>query len=280
MSTFAWRRMVWISILAAISSSLYAVDGVILIDQKIARTGNLSPGDTPGFPVTISQTGSYRLAENLIVPDAVTTAIHITADHVTLDLNGFSIIGPTICTGNPTTCNTSGGGVGIHAGDFQAGTIPARGVNVRNGTVRGIGFHGVRLMGDGAVVERVRTIGNGGPGIVVGNGAVIDSMAFNNGGVGIIALTARGNVADGNGSVGIFMRDGGVAAGNSSNSNNGDGISATKATVTGNTVIDNKGYGILANCPSSIVGNTVVGNLRGGIQPAGAGVCTLANNAQ
>ncbi|HZO54059.1 MAG TPA: hypothetical protein VFB63_15200, partial [Bryobacteraceae bacterium] len=48
------------SMLAAISSSLYAVDGVVLIDQKLARAGNVSPGDTPGFPVTISQPGSYN----------------------------------------------------------------------------------------------------------------------------------------------------------------------------------------------------------------------------
>ena len=110
MPNFAWRRIAWTSMLAAISSSLYAVDGVVLIDQKLARAGNVSPGDTPGFPVTISQPGSYRLSENLIVADAATTAIHITADNVTLDLNGFSIIGPTICTPNPTTCNFSGGG--------------------------------------------------------------------------------------------------------------------------------------------------------------------------
>jgi len=266
--------------LAAISSSLYAVDGVVLIDQKLARAGNVSPGDTPGFPVTISQPGSYRLSENLIVADAATTAIHITADNVTLDLNGFSIIGPTICTPNPTTCNFSGGGVGIHAGDFQGGTVAPQGVTVLNGTVRGMGFHGVRLMGNGTVVERVRSFSNGGPGIVVGIGSVIDSMTFLNGGTGIIALMVRGSSAEGNRSVGIFIRDNGVATSNNSNFNGGDGITANKATVTGNTVNSNNGFGIAATCPSSIVGNTVVANLRGSIQQGGAGACTLANNAQ
>ena len=42
-----------------------AVDGVTLIDQNKALAGSVTPGDTPGFPVTISQPGSYRLSGNL-----------------------------------------------------------------------------------------------------------------------------------------------------------------------------------------------------------------------
>jgi hypothetical protein len=77
-------------IVAALSTSLYAVDGVVLINQSQALAGNITPGDAPGFPVTISQSGSYRLTGNLIIPDANTTAIQITAENVTLDLNGLA----------------------------------------------------------------------------------------------------------------------------------------------------------------------------------------------
>src|ERR1700760_2943950 len=104
MSYITARRTVQLCALAAISSSVYAVDGVVLIDQSHALAGNITPGDSPGFPVTISQPGSYRLTGNLTVPDANTTAIQITADGVTIDLNGFSIIGPVVCTSFPTTC--------------------------------------------------------------------------------------------------------------------------------------------------------------------------------
>ncbi len=69
-------------------------DGVRIITQKRAGQGNVTTGDTPGFPVTISESGSYRLGSNLIVPDADTTAIDITAGNVVVDLNGFSILGP------------------------------------------------------------------------------------------------------------------------------------------------------------------------------------------
>ena len=72
MSKSTWLRIVWTSLLAAASTNLYAVDGVILIDQKTALAGKVTAGDAPGFPVTISQAGSYKLSSNLVIPDAGT----------------------------------------------------------------------------------------------------------------------------------------------------------------------------------------------------------------
>ena len=86
---------------------MYAVDGVILIDQNRALAGGVTKDDAPGFPVTISQARSYRLSGNLTVPDANTTAIFINAINVTIDLNGFSIIGPTVCVGAPVVTSCS-----------------------------------------------------------------------------------------------------------------------------------------------------------------------------
>jgi hypothetical protein len=65
-------------------------DGVILIYQDTAA-GFALPGDSPGFPITISEAGSYRLASNLIVPAGV-VGIAIATDNVRLDLNGFTIM--------------------------------------------------------------------------------------------------------------------------------------------------------------------------------------------
>src|ERR1700675_702311 len=89
--------LVGAALLGGVTMPTWAVDGVVLIDQNKAMAGNVTPGDTPGFPVTISLPGSYRLAGNLTVPDANTTAITIIADNVSLDLNGFTIQGPTVC---------------------------------------------------------------------------------------------------------------------------------------------------------------------------------------
>src|SRR5215208_2216353 len=42
-----------------------AADGPIVITQAKALAGNVTPGDTPGFPVTLSRAGSYILGSNL-----------------------------------------------------------------------------------------------------------------------------------------------------------------------------------------------------------------------
>jgi hypothetical protein len=52
------------ALLAGVSMSTWAVDGVVLIDQNKALAGSVTPGDTPGFPVTISLPGSYRVLSN------------------------------------------------------------------------------------------------------------------------------------------------------------------------------------------------------------------------
>src|SRR6266571_8801026 len=102
------RTIFVLTTLAALAVPTYAVDGEVLINQNAALAGNVTPGDTPGFPVIISVAGSYKLSGNLTVPDANTTAILITADNVTIDLNGFSIVGPSVCVGTPvTSCSPS-----------------------------------------------------------------------------------------------------------------------------------------------------------------------------
>src|SRR5512141_598037 len=82
--------------LFALSAGAQITDpsGVILIDQQHAQVGGIGPGDASGFPVTITQSGSYKLASNLTVASSTANAISIQADNVTLDLNGFSLTGP------------------------------------------------------------------------------------------------------------------------------------------------------------------------------------------
>src|SRR3954463_6871090 len=104
----SWRRLVWACVLAALPGSVYAADGVVLIDQDRAMAGDITNGDAPGFPVTISQPGSYRLSGNLTLSAPDVTPIQTTADGVTLDLAGFSIIGPSLCSGPAATCPAAG----------------------------------------------------------------------------------------------------------------------------------------------------------------------------
>lgn len=271
------RRGIYTITLAVLSHALYAAEGVTLFDQKDVMHGKVSSGDAPGFPATISEPGSYRLTSNLVVSDAATTAIEIKADNVTLDLNGFSILGPNTCTPNPTRCTFSGGGVGVLA-VAPAGVLSPANVRVLNGTVRGMGSHGIRMLGDGTVVERVLAVSNGGPGIVVGQGSVIDSIAqFNGSGTAIVGLIVRGCISNNN-IFGIAIRPGGVATGNVTNSNGGGGLSVTKGTAMGNTALDNGEYGIDGVCPGVLANNTAMGN--GTVNIRTNGVCVLSGNAQ
>lgn len=92
------------------------------LDQIEARTplvaGQAGVAIDANSTITISQPGSYYLTKNLTITGAGANGINITASHVTLDLNGFSLIH---VTGN------GGQAVSITAGD----------VTVRNGSIRG-----------------------------------------------------------------------------------------------------------------------------------------------
>jgi len=190
---------------------------VVKINQSKAINGNVTPGDSPGFPVTISQPGSYRLTSNLTVTNANTTAIEITTDDVTLDLGGFLIKGPTACSsGNPVNCSPIGTGDGVNAN----GRVN---ITVVNGTVRGMGGDGI-VGGKAYRIEDVHVISNGGDGIVGGYGIVKENTATLNGGNGISA--------------------GGVITGNTVLDNGQNGIEAVESTVLGNAAFDNVSYGL------------------------------------
>jgi hypothetical protein len=219
-----------VTCLMGLPSTALAVDGVILIDQNRAIAGNVTPGDLPGFPVTISQPGSYRLAGNLTVSDANTTAIEITADNVTLDLNGFTISGITHCGlsgANVLSCAPTGSGNGIKS---QGG----RSITVTNGTVQGMGAVGIFLNGTiFSRVENVRVTENG------------------HGGIGLSTTSAvNGNTVSQNGGPGILVGGG--------------------STVVNNTVTFNSGVGLDLSSPTTgYAFNLLFENNNGGSQVAG-----------
>lgn len=200
----------------SLGSSTYAQksepDGVILITQRDADKGGVTTGDTPGFPVTISESGSYRLGSNLTLPDGDTTGIEITAGRVTVDLNGFSIVGPDI----------PGNGAGIRS--------QGAATRVFNGTVLNVGSVGVEL-GPGfpgspsCRVERVHSLRNWGGGISTNRGC-----------------TVVNNVVSATRSIGITVGGGSTVIGNTVRANTGLGMSlAADAGYAENVVTENNG---------------------------------------
>jgi hypothetical protein len=248
-----WMFCAAIGLAAIIPQMVYAVDGVVLINQSNALAGNVTPGDAPGFPVTISVPGSYRLSSNLTVPDANTDAIDITTDDVTIDLNGFSIIGQVVCSGFPvTSCSPKGHGNGI----FSISTNTA----VLNGNVQGMGGQGVSV-GFGSRIDKVHVSNNGGGGISVSDRSQVSSCdATSNGFDGIFAANlVSGNIANGNQHNGIYIYGHG-------------------SVVSGNSTLQNGSAGISVYCAGVIQGNTAILNAGGNIFTQQSG-CVLANNS-
>jgi hypothetical protein len=204
--------------LSGAATNAFAVDGIVLIDQARALAGNVTPGDGPGFPVTISRPGSYRLASNLNVP-ADAAGLILFASGVTIDLNGFQIAG------------SSADGTGISALHARQAIV------VRNGSVTGFG-RGIDLRGLASDVRDITAFGNAAAGIVVGSGAIVSGNRVFNNAIGIEAGTSSvvsNNIVQFNRDVGLRVFSGSVIRGNSASNNN---------------------IGLLISCPSAVIGNT------------------------
>src|SRR5215208_4396598 len=81
-----------------VGGSALAADGPVIITQAKALAGNVTPGDAPGFPVTISASGSYRLGSDIKVAEG-RNGIVVTTFDVTIDLDGFALDGGNVGEG-------------------------------------------------------------------------------------------------------------------------------------------------------------------------------------
>ena len=116
----------------------------------------------------ISAPGSYYLTGN-VNQSGTSNAIRIDVDDVTLDLNGFSVIG--------SFSGANLAGIGIHPA--------AKNVAVKNGVVRNWSGHGINASGPRFSGEGIRVHGNGLDGISTGSYArIVDCNAFGNGNAG------------------------------------------------------------------------------------------------
>lgn len=215
-----------------------AVDGAVLITQAKAIAGAVTPGDAPGFPVTITAGGSYSLASNLQVPAGL-TGILVTGVEVTIDLNGFRITG-----------GGGGGGIGINGRQ--------RGLTVRNGTIRAFGGEGIASAGAMLIVSDMRVEENA-VGIRANTTAnrITDSTVYGNRGLGIWCGTAcfvAGNVVAANSGFGVLVGNGSTILGNSVTANTGSGLAAdtsgavpATAGFGNNTIIGNGGNALYGN---------------------------------
>jgi hypothetical protein len=279
---------------------IHASDGQFEINQACAVNTGCFTGDAPGFPVTITQPGSYRLTGNLDLSseNANTHGIHVTAPATTVDLGGFRITGPASCSGNCSAITCSGGGLGVGV----LLDVGALGSVARNGTVHNMGSTGIGVGAFDSRVEKITTFHNvqdgvggdqrvtvinstvfenGQDGIDVDSGSQVDTVTSScntNNGIeidGINGMIVR-SMATGNGLHGVNITAGGVVVENVTASGNvGNGINANgvASLVKGSVARGNNGSGYALNAASSkYQGNVSTGNGQSDV--CGGGICT------
>lgn len=284
MPSFSRTRSILSAVLACLSLSgaSLASDGVLEINQSCATQTGCFSGDTPGYPITISSAGSYRLTSNLTGIIANTDGIFLTASRVTIDFNGFSLTGPSA-------------GTGVGNGISGTGTIgSAKSTTIKNGVIRGVRGTGIYLPGAPAVrVENMTLDINAGgslgfvdgAGIYVGEDAqILRNRVTNNGGVTVSGIVTGNsaliseNIVSGSGVTGIRCAHGCAVLQNIATENGASGIivEGHGGTISGNTAYKNTQGGISGGSGSTILGNTAYLNGVDGIY-AGSG-STVQNN--
>ena len=224
--------------LPAAWAATVTADGVVLISHADALAGNVTPGDTAGYPITINRSGTYRLKSNL-APTAGKSGFFVQANEVTLDLNGFAM------TGSATAVDGVSG----------AEIVAFKNLTVMNGTIRNFGQDGVLFAGPGLRVENMRVIANRRYGI---NELYLNASPKTGKEDGHAII--RNNVIMSN-FQGITCQSGCHIEGNVISHNQASAIiiSQSGATVINNTISNNGGYGVVGNYVG-LGGNTIFGN--------------------
>jgi hypothetical protein len=173
-----------------------AVDGVVEINMARVAAGGITTGDFGGFPVSITERGSFRLTSDLVVPSGA-GAIVVSSDDVTIDLNGFTIVsGGGSLTDGISIANQKN--VEIRNGTIRSFTRNGIFTNIGGLYIRVIGVraisnvgYGIDLQGQANLVDGCTALNNGASGIRVFEGSlVINSVARGN---TVFGLIANGN---------------------------------------------------------------------------------------
>jgi hypothetical protein len=208
-------------------------DGVTLINQATVMAAG-------GFPFKITQSGSYRLTSNLVLPEGSgANGIEILTDNVTLDLNGFSLLAP-VCSANPqNTCGRAA----------ISGTPPLHhqtAVSIRNGSILGWSYGVFMMQCMGCSVQQLSIHDDPGP-IALGFYARVSGNVLTND-TGLQATA------------GITTAEQAIVEGNIVSGFTQWAISTEiNSRLSGNVVASNAN-GIEVACPSILLGNIAAGN--------------------
>ena len=193
----------------------------------------------PNLPYIISEPGSYCLTQNLIHTDRHTNAIEVNADNVTIDLGGYSLIGPT--PAHNQACS------GIYMNGRQN-------VEIRNGTITNFPNNGIFEADSGMLPEAsghrviaVRVMLIGAHGIILwgSNHTVRDCTV----------TKTQIDIEQGFGA--ITCGDISMVIGNVVSENNITGIRAGNGCMVRDNTLADGSFGIIPGTGCSVIDNTV-----------------------
>jgi hypothetical protein len=204
----------------------------------------------------ITQAGSYYLGGS-ITAGAGFSGIEVAASGVTIDLNGFRIVG------------LAGSGNGIVAGAAIVN------LTVRNGSILGMGGDGIDAVANSRTrVESVSVNNCSGAGVLAGSGSVLTSVVTEANGLGGInagsAAALENCIANNNGGVGIQADASSVVRGSTAINNGGNGIQVGLGSLvvdcSSKDQVPAGANGILAGQGSQVMRCTVRNNTAAGIR--------------
>jgi hypothetical protein len=231
------------------------------LDQIEART------PIESLPFTITNSGAYYLTSNLTY-SGVGHGIIVNQSDVTIDLNGFGLIGNAGAS-NAIYVATSVNNFSVRNGSIRVWKL---GLNATN-NASGI-FSDLLLMnctaggltsGNGSIVERCTAISISGYGISTGNGSIIRNC--------IAQLCSAG---------GINVNPGSSVQHCTLTQNTGTGITTGSAcSVKDCTLLNNSGIAISTAGSCTICSCNIANNFNIGISTANSTVeeCSISNNS-
>jgi hypothetical protein len=255
------------------------------IDAHIASAGEKRiPLSAAG---KITAPGSYYLTKDINAPNGV-SGIQLSASNVTIDLNGFSIIGQGT-SGTPAGVNVQGTQSNICV---KNGTITGFGGAGISGTIdssrfekliiNASGVYGINMRHDNEVRDCVIT--HNFDGIYMQDGCrVVQSIVTGNRAYGIIGVdqtTIESCTIAGNNAVGVTVNYGSVVRNCTVRANGATGISFSGGSVIIGNLCDtngNRGLGTDGDA-SRIEANTCTYNHSGGMSITGKGVNVIVRN--
>jgi hypothetical protein len=223
------------------------------LDQVEARIPLSAVGGRATALHWITQPGSYYLTGN-VTGMAGMNGIEIATDDVTIDLNGYALVG------------VPGSLDGIVVDSAQQ----RYNLRIVDGTVRGWGGNGVvTLFASNVLLHDLRASHNGLDGLHVGGDSqVIRCAATQNGGDGITAMAGSvvlASTASSNGGDGFVAGTGTTIADCAASYNGDDGIASAGdgSAIRNCTSIGNTGDGIQVQSEAHVIGNTCDSNFTG-----------------